>query len=192
MTPQRAVRPRASDPMVLDRPHLDGTAELVCRARARHVDGVFQGGGLDDQAAGHQILRLGVRAVGDHALVAPDRGPRVVERGSGAAPALPGQLIGPAIPLLDVSLKLRGRQIVLRDSAPAKDQHELAPQGTFLAPGFRHHGSQPYPPPRLIEPRDPAGRAYTRRHGYRTLLELAPVPRIWRARRAVFIPVAAI
>ena len=44
--------------MVLDRPHLDGTAELVCRARARHVDGVFQGRGLDDQAAGHQILRF--------------------------------------------------------------------------------------------------------------------------------------
>src|SRR5439155_2391810 len=58
-----------------------------------------------------------------------------------------------AIPLLDVSLKLRGRQIVPRDSAPAKDQHELAPQVTFPASRFRHHGSQPYPPPGLIEPR---------------------------------------
>src|SRR5712672_4069287 len=133
MTPRRAVRPRASDPMVLDRPHLDGTAELVCRARARYVDVVFQGGGFEDQAAGHQILRLGVGAVGDHALVAPDRGPRVVERGSGVVPTLPGQLNGPAIPLLDVSLKLRGRQIVPRDSAPTKDQHELAPQGLFFA-----------------------------------------------------------
>jgi hypothetical protein len=65
-----------------------------------------------------------------------------------------------------VGLKLRGRQIVPRDSAPAKDQHELAPQGAFPAPGFRHHGSQPYPPPRLIEPRHPASRAYTRRHGH--------------------------
>src|SRR5882757_3278603 len=129
MTPWRALRPRASDPRVLDRPHLDGTAELVYRARARYVDGVFQGGGFEDQAAGHQILRLGVRAVGDHALVAPDRGPRVAERGSGVAPALPGQLIGPPIPLLHVGLKLRGRQVVLRDSAPTKDQHELAPQG---------------------------------------------------------------
>src|SRR5216683_8394572 len=100
MTPQRAVRPRASDPMVLDRPHLDGTAELVCRARARHVDGVLQGGGFDDHAAGHQILRLGVGAVGDYALVATDRRPRVVEGGSSVAAALPGQLIGPAIPLL--------------------------------------------------------------------------------------------
>src|SRR5712691_9909193 len=140
MTPQRAVRPRASDPMVLDWPHLDGTAELVCRARARHVDGIFQGGGFDDHAAGHQVLRLGVRAVGDHALVAPYRRPRVVERGSGIAPPLPGQLIGPAIPLLDVGLKLRGRQIVPRDSAPTEDQHELAPQGVFLASRFRHHG----------------------------------------------------
>src|SRR6266487_4592347 len=137
MTPRRALHPRASDPMVLDRPHLDGTAELIRRARARHVDGVVQGRGLDDQAAGHQILRLGVGAVGDHALVAP---------------APPGQLIGPAIPLLDMSLKLRGRQIVPRDSTPTKDQHELAPQGTFPASRFRHHGSQPYPPPRLIEP----------------------------------------
>src|SRR6266516_7318867 len=152
MTPRRALRPRASDPRILDRPHLDGTAELVCRASARHVDGVLQGSGFEDHAAGHQILRLGVGAVGDHALVAPDRGPRVVERGSGVAPTLPGQLIGPAIPLLDVSLKLRGRQIVPRDSAPAEDQHELTPQGTFPAPRFRHHGSQPYPPPRLIEP----------------------------------------
>src|SRR6266849_4761465 len=142
MTPRRAARPRASDPMVLDRPHLDGTIELVCRARARHVDGVFQGGGFDDHAAGHQVLRLGVRAVGDHALVAPDRGPRVFERGSGVAPTLPGQLIGPAVPLLDVGLKLRGRQIVPRDSAPTKDQHELAPQSVFLASRFRHHGPQ--------------------------------------------------
>src|SRR5215469_949826 len=146
MTPQRAVRPRASDPRVLDRPHLDGTAELVCRACARHVDGVFQGGGLEDHAAGHEILRFGVGAVGDHALVAPDRGPRVVERGSGVAPTLPGQLIGPAIPLLDVGLKFRRRQIVPRYSAPAKDQHELAPQGAFPASRVRHHGSQPYPP----------------------------------------------
>src|SRR6266516_1926062 len=160
MTPERAVRPRASDPMVLDRPHLDGTAELVCRARARHVDGVFQGGSLDDQAAGHQILRLGVGAVGDHALVAPDRGPRAVERGSDVAPTLPGQLIGPAIPLLDVSLKLRGRQIVPRDSTPTKDQHELTPHGAFPASRFRHHGSQPYPPPGLIEPRHRGIRAY--------------------------------
>jgi len=36
---------------------------------------------------------------------------------------------------------------VPRDSAPAKDQHELAPQGAFPAWGFPHHGSQPYPPP---------------------------------------------
>src|SRR5215472_7916855 len=162
MAPQRAVRPRASDPRVLDRPHLDGTAELVCRARARHVDGVFQGSGFEDHAAGHQILRLGVGAVGDHALVAPDRGPRVLERGSGVAPALPGQPVGPAIPLLDVGLKLRGRQIVPRDSAPTKDQHELAPQGTFPASRFRHHGSQPYPPPGLSEPRDRDIRAYPR------------------------------
>src|SRR5258708_3490649 len=104
MTPQRAVRPRALDPRVLDRPHLDGTAELIRRARARHTYGVCQGRGLEDHAAGHQILRLGVGAVGDHALVAPDSGPRVAERGSGVAPTLPGQLIGPAIPLLDVSL----------------------------------------------------------------------------------------
>src|SRR5215469_6751553 len=143
----------ASDPRVLDRTHLDGTAELVGRACARHVDGVFQGGGLEDHAAGHQILRLGVRAVGDHALVTPDRGPRVVERGSGVAPTLPGQLIGPAIPLLDVGLKLRGRQIVPRDCAPAEDQHELAPQGGFPASRVGHHGSQPYPPPGLIESR---------------------------------------
>src|SRR5579859_3156753 len=107
MTPQRAVRPPASDPRVLVRPYLDGTAELVYRAGARHVDGVFQGCGFEDHAAGHQILRLGVGAVGDHALAAPDRGPRVVKRGSGVAPALPGQLTGPAIPLLDVGLKLR-------------------------------------------------------------------------------------
>src|SRR6266516_2576058 len=159
MTPRRALRPRASDPRVLDRAHLDGTAELVCRARARHVDGVLQGGGLDDQAAGHQVLRLGVGAVGDHALVAPDRGPRVVERGSDVAPALPGQLIGPAIPLLDVSLKLRGRQTVPRDSAPTKDQHELAPQGTFLASRFRHHGLHRMPPHRTpAGGREAAGR----------------------------------
>jgi hypothetical protein len=119
--------------------------------------------------------RLGVRAVSDHALVAPDRGPPVVERGSGVAPALPGQLIGPAIPLLDMGLKLRGRQIVPRDSTPAKDQHELAPQGTFLASRSRHHGSQPYPPPRLIEPRHRAsGPTQAARPPH--LLELAQVP----------------
>ena len=41
-----------------------------------------------------------------------------------------------------------------RDSAPAKDQHELAPQSAFPAPRLRHHGPtvsaagpHPTPPP---------------------------------------------
>jgi hypothetical protein len=63
-----------------------------------------------------------------------------------------------------VGLKLRGRQIVPRDSTPTKDQHELAPQGAFPASGFRHHDSQPYPPPGLIQPRHRGIRAYPRRH----------------------------
>src|SRR5215470_6527220 len=103
MTPPRAG-PRASDPMVLDRPHLDGTVELVCRARARHGDGVFQGGGLDDHAAGHQIFRLGVGAVGDHALVTPGSSPSFVAPGSGAGPTLTRQVIAPVIPSLEASV----------------------------------------------------------------------------------------
>src|SRR5258708_2542817 len=183
MTAQRAVRPRASDPRVLDRPHLDVTIDLVCRARARHVDRVYQGGGFEDHAAGHQSLRLSARAVGDPALVTPDRGPRVVKRDSDVAPTLPGQLIGPAIPLLDVSLKLRGRQIVPRDSAPAKDQHELAPQGAFPASRIRHHSCQPYPPRALTEPRHRGIRAYPGRHGHRTLRPRLLATGFLRARR---------
>ena len=49
------------------------------------LDGILERRSLDDHAARDQVLRLGVGAVGDHAVLTADRGTRVVQRRAGVA-----------------------------------------------------------------------------------------------------------